>query len=194
MGILEYIGFVIGASVGLIGLIASVIEISNFLFARKLAAATNAQLPLPIRSAIRYRELLKAVELAKRVLDEIRFPPDLIVGIHYNGLSFAALLAKQLYKPIHHASVHYSTKDGQHKCDGVILSVTRREAQGKRILVVDNSMESGLTLKTVAEMLKSYGADLKTLIFYQHRTDPNQQWKPDLVLFSSRERLQHFVQ
>jgi hypothetical protein len=107
---LELIGLAVGSVTSAIGLYASYIEISNHRVSERLDRAAFESLPVQIRKSITYSQLLRGIKLAQVVCDEIRFPPEVIIGIHYNGLSFAALLAKEMYKPIHHASVHYDTR------------------------------------------------------------------------------------
>ena len=191
--LLEIIGWVSGGITSLIGMYASALQINDHQMSRRVLKAKFESLPIEIRKGVTYRQLLNSVKTAHEVLDEIRFSPDVVMGIHYNGLAFASLIAKQLYCPIHHASIHYGTETGRHIPDTALLSIELDELAGKRVLLVDNSMQTGTTLEFVRAMLEEGGAMVKTFVFYQKGTDMNAPRKPDLVLFHSKKPLECFV-
>ena len=191
--LVEILVWVSGGITSLIGLYASALQINDHQMSRRVLKAKFESLPIQIRKGVSYRQLLSSVKITHEVLDELRFSPDVIMGIHYNGLSFAALIAKQLYCPIHHASIHYGTETGRHIPDTVLLSIELEELKGKRVLLVDNSIHTGATLEFIRSMLESSGAMVKTLVFYQKGTDLNVPRKPDIVLFHSKKPLECFV-
>lgn len=191
--IVKILGWFGGGITSLIGLYASALQINDHQMSRRVLKAKFESLPIRIRKGISYSQLLSSVKITQEVLDELRFYPDLIIGIHYNGLSFATLIAKQLYCPIHHASIHYGTETGRHIPDTALLSIELDELQGKRVLLVDNGMQTGTTLEFIRSILESNNAMVKTLIFYQKGTDLNVPRKPDIVLFHSKKPLECFV-
>ncbi len=190
---LDILGLIAGGSISLVGLYAAALQISDHQMSKKVRAAKFASLPVPIRKGITYRQLLHSVKTAKDVLDEIRFFPDAIIGIHYNGLSFGSLIAKELYAPIHHALIHYVTDTGRHICDSVLFSIDPTELQGKSVLLVDNSIDTGATLEMVRSLLEKNGVAVKTLIFYQKENNLYSPRRPDIVLFASKKPLECFV-
>ena len=189
----DILGMFAGGSISLLGLYASALQIADHRMSKSVAKAKFATLPVSIKKGITYRQLLHSVRMTKDILDEIRFVPDLVIGIHYNGLSFASLIAKELYVPIHHASIHYGTDTGRHVCDSVLFSIDPTELHGQNVLLVDNSIDTGATLEMVRALLEGNGVSVKTLVFYQKAQNLNSPRRPDLVLFASKKPLECFV-
>ena len=172
----------------LIGVVASYIEIRNHVASRRIRQAPASKLPLVVSKSLSYDEFENAIRLAVKVLDDLRFQPDFVVGIHYTGLSYAALLAKDLYVPVLHVEVEYTDTGGHHMVDDVRFCFDEARVKGKRVLVVDNRMATGNTMKFVCDRLRRATATVKTMVFYRHSYE-NSVIVPDIVLFTSRRPL-----
>lgn len=189
---LSVLGTAISGVLAVVGAVASAIEIRNFVAARRIRRVPSSKLPLRVSKALRYSEFEDAIRLTVKVLDDLRFQPDCVVGIHYTGLSYAALLAKELYVPIRHVEVNYSDTGGHHMVDEVTLRFDAGELSGKRVLVVDNRMATGNTMKVIRDKLRDAGATVKTMVFYRHSYE-NSVIVPDIVLFTSTKPLERLV-
>lgn len=87
--------------------------------------------------------------------------PDLIVGIARGGLIPARLLAK--YLDVKDVYALTFKKQGSQR---VLRSEIKESLGGKQILLVEDILESGRSLKTALTYLESLGAEVKTVSLY----------------------------
>jgi hypoxanthine phosphoribosyltransferase len=162
-------------------------EISSYLLSRRISAAPEFG-PLRIRGPISFSNLQEANKRVVRLLDAERFRPDAVVGVNYTGLSHAALLAQELYVPVLHAAVKYGSPDGYRICTSVRFNFSPHSLRNKRVLLVDNRIDTGNTMAMVRKRLLSTTAECKTLVFYRDASNGS-VLNPDLVLFTSKRPL-----
>ena len=174
---------------GVIAIITGALVLWDFWVTRTIRQAERETIPIRIRKPLSYSQFLIAMEKMYRILDESRFVPDLVVGVHYQGLSFAALLAKLLYRPIRIAEVVYAT-DAKREGDRVIFDFDPGSfLRGKNVLIVDNSMQTGRTLRMVYDEVARYALNARTLVIYKKAGAARSEITPDFVLFYSVEPL-----
>ena len=139
-----------------------------------------------MRKSLTYAQFYNSLHKFKLILDEERFVPDIVLGVHYQGLSFAALLARLLYRPVKGVEVFYNTAEAPHKCERVLLDFdAERLLRDKKILIVDNSLKTGKTLKMIFDAVTPYSQHVKTLVIYKKNHHFDNHFKPDWILFYS---------
>jgi len=152
----------------------------------KIKGRIYKTLPIKLRKSLRYSQFDIALDRVCRVLDEVRFLPDIIVGIHYKGLSVAALIGKKLYRPVACAKINYSSDGDSHIIKSLSLDFDATEKlKGKKVLIVDNSMITGATLRAVREEINKYTNEILTLVIYDKDRDNPPLITPDITLFAS---------
>lgn len=186
--LLSVLGYAISGILGIIGTFASVIEIRNYHDARRIRKAAPDELPVQISKSLSYSDLEQAIKLTTKIMDDLRFQPDFVVGVHYTGLSYASLLAKEFYVPVLHVEVEYKGTERHHMADVVTPKFNPSCVAGKRVLLVDNRMATGVTMQLAKDLLRQNGATVKTMVFYKRACD-NSVIKPDIVLFTSKKPL-----
>lgn len=116
---------------------------------------------------------------AKILAGKIDYSPDIIVGIVRGGLVPARLLSSELaVKDMYALTV---------KKVGVERKVTSdilEDISGKKILLVEDMIETGKSLVVAKEYLEKKGAEVKTVCLY---TMPISETRPD---FSLREAVE----
>ncbi len=97
----------------------------------------------------------------KKLSEIINYEPDCIVGIARGGVIPAVLLAKQL-----RVRDMYVLKVRVEGSERKIMADVFTDISGKKILVVEDMLESGKSMITVKEYLESKGAKVKTACLY----------------------------
>ncbi len=103
-------------------------------------------------------------ELAGKIKDS-GFEPDFVVGIANGGLIPLYFLVKKLdYKKVFTITVSSYEKDK--KGDVKILYLPQIDLSNKKVLLVDEIVETGDTFKTISEVLKKdyKVAEIKTVV------------------------------
>ncbi|MEM3832549.1 MAG: phosphoribosyltransferase [Thermoprotei archaeon] len=126
---------------------------------------------------VSWRELLKLTyELAFKVINS-RYRPDMVVGISRWGLIPALVLSDALNI---NDVVSIRIQHWSQGLDGSTVKVQEPigiDVKDHKVLVVDEVADTGLTLKTAVEVLKSLGAnEVKTAVLY---LKPRSIFKPD---------------
>lgn len=97
----------------------------------------------------------------KRLGDMIDYQPDCIIGIARGGVIPAVLLSKQLkVKDMYVLKVRVEGNERK------IMAAVFTDISKKKILVVEDMLESGQTMAVVKEYLESKGAQVKTACLY----------------------------
>jgi len=77
------------------------------------------------------------------------FRPDYIVGIARGGLVPATMLSHYFAKPL--MALNYSLRDRMVSPDEEVDAIARKLNEGKKILLVDDICDSGVTLRKIAD-------------------------------------------
>lgn len=164
-----------------------VLVIWDFLVTRTIKRAQRDTIPIRISRPLSYAQFLQGMDKASIVLNECRFIPDVVIGVHYQGVSFAAILARLIYKPLRMAEIHYAsgTRGGS---DSVVFDFEDATfLPGKNVLIIDNSMQTGRTLRMVYDAVNKYALHTRTLLIYKKSGTATSEITPDFVLFYSVE-------
>ena len=165
-------------------------EVYDIYLSRKIKRGVRASLPFRFKRSITNSQFERALDTARNVLDEIRFHPDVVVGVHYQGLSFAALIAKRLYKPVVRAEIIYTSEGDKHIFDSVRLDFDpKARIAHKKVLIVDNSMITGATLRAVKEEIEKFTDQTLTLVVYDKDRYHDTQITPEhhIICFESTQ-------
>jgi hypothetical protein len=120
-------------------------------------------------------------KLAEKINSE--FQPDLIIGIMRGGAVPARLLSRELgVKSMYGISVE---KSGGNRN---VITEINIDLKGKKVLLVEDMLETGRSLIVAKKYLEDQGAQVKTTCLY---TMPQSEIKPDYFL-SEVENTQKF--
>ncbi|OGG57937.1 hypothetical protein A2853_03360 [Candidatus Kaiserbacteria bacterium RIFCSPHIGHO2_01_FULL_55_17] len=110
----------------------------------------------------------------KNLAMKINYTPDIVVGIIRGGLIPARLLSNELnVKNMHCLTVK---KVG---ADRKVMTDILEDVSGKKILLVEDMLETGKSLQVAQAYLEAKGAEVKTACLY---TMPISDVKPDYSL------------
>jgi len=98
--------------------------------------------------------------------EEIGEEVDTIVGISINGIPFAQAIAGQLDLDLA-VSRSISEEEGAH------ISEIFANVSGKRVVVVDDVVSSGTTLKKTINNLRNAGADVRLCLVLANKSEVN---------------------
>jgi orotate phosphoribosyltransferase len=98
--------------------------------------------------------------------EEIGDEVDTIVGISINGIPFAQAIAGQLDLDLA-VSRSISDEEGAH------ISEIFANVSGKRVVVVDDVVSSGTTLKKTINNLRNAGADVRLCLVLANKSEVN---------------------
>jgi hypoxanthine phosphoribosyltransferase len=118
-------------------------------------------------------------------LDEIGAVPDIVVGVHYGGIIPAADLSRNWYRPIRHVEVEIEISNGVPVCKSVRAVFDLSELAGKSVLVIDNSIRSGKTLRDTVNLLRPNCRQIRTCILHRPGRKSGNYLEPDYVIFYS---------
>ncbi len=105
-------------------------------------------------TVLEWNEFLRAVHLLGEMIRESDFKPDYLVGVATGGLYPLAILAKKLgNKNVHAISVSSYDKNVKRK-EMTIHEVPHADFADKNILIIDEIVETGDTLRTLIELFK----------------------------------------
>ena len=160
---------------------------------KQIETVGKATIPINIKRSVSYSQLYKGLERINDILDETRFKPEVIVCVHYMGTAFGAILGHIMFKPIYTAVVQYGADRDRVRCDRVLLPFQAdRILKGKKVLIVDNSIHTGRTLKMVREEVEKHTSEVRTFVIHQRASVVEVEITPDYVLFRS-ESLVRFL-
>lgn len=121
-------------------------------------------------------------ELAQRIADS-RFDPEIIIAVARGGLLPAGSLSYALGVKLSDAmNVEFYTDIHETLPDPVLLAplLDADSIVGKRVLVVDDVVDSGRTLALVLELLRTMGAEARSAVLYAKPSsvvDPDYVWR-----------------
>ena len=104
------------------------------------------------------------------VLEEMEWDVDsvdTIVGISINGILFAHEIASQLNVDV---AIHRDSKGAE----GGHLSTKYGQVGGKRVVVVDDVLSTGATIKNTISVLQKMGADVLLALVLVNKTQLNE--------------------
>lgn len=119
-------------------------------------------------------------ELAQEIADS-GFNPEVLIGVARGGMIPAGALTYSLGVKLTDAiNVEFYTDVEATLPDPVLLApmLDIDSIRGKRVLVVDDVVDSGRTLALVLELLTKFGAEVRSAVIYEK---PTTSVKPDFV-------------
>jgi adenine/guanine phosphoribosyltransferase-like PRPP-binding protein len=173
-----------------IGLLASAITVLDLAVSRRVSK--SVALPVRIRRSIRFRDYIRALDRFALELDAKRSIPDCIVGIHYGGISCAADIARRWYKPVFLIETRFELVNGIPVCRQVRPKFSLPTLRGKTVLLVDNGIRSGGTLKMAQDILVSVAKSVDTLVIFRSG-DGDRLIDATYTLFYSKRRLTNLL-
>lgn len=121
-------------------------------------------------------------ELAHEVADS-DFDPEVIIGVARGGMIPAGALTYALGVKLTDAiNVEFYTDVAETLPDPILLApmLDIESIRGRRLLVVDDVVDSGRTLALVLKLLRGFGADVRSAVIYAKPTTivwPDYIWK-----------------
>lgn len=96
------------------------------------------------------------------------FDPEMVVGIATAGVVPGAAVAAILDRPFHSILVSRRYRTARPRETPAVLGAVPAEARGKRVLIVDETCDSGETLHLAIAALKKVGAkDVRTAVSFK---------------------------
>ncbi len=114
---------------------------------------------------------------------ESGYNPEIIIGVARGGMIPAGALTYALGVKLTDAiNVEFYTDVQQTLPDPILLApmLDIESIRGRRLLVVDDVVDSGRTLALVLKLLRGFGADARSAVIYAKPTsivDPDYVWK-----------------
>jgi hypoxanthine phosphoribosyltransferase len=108
----------------------------------------------PELAYIAYETFLGDVDLVARKLEGDSWTPDFLVGVGRGGLVPAAFLSHRL--DITMLSVDLSSGDADFS-DELIVKLAGKTVDGRRILIIDDINDSGMTIASFRDALATHG-------------------------------------
>ncbi len=124
-----------------------------------------------------------AVREQALALAESGFVPEVIIGVARGGMIPAGALTYALGVKLTDAiNVEFYTDVAETLPDPVLLApmLDIESIRGRRLLVVDDVVDSGRTLALVLKLLRGFGADVRSAVIYAKPTtiiEPDYIWK-----------------
>ncbi len=121
-------------------------------------------------------------EMAQQVADS-GFDPEVLIGVARGGMIPAGALTYALGVKLTDAiNVEFYTDVAKTLPDPILLApmLDIDSIKGRRVLVVDDVVDSGRTLALVLDLLKGFGAEVKSQVIYAKPTtiiEPDFCWK-----------------
>ena len=111
------------------------------------------------------------------------FEPDVIIAVARGGLCLAGALTYALGVKLSDAiNVEFYTDVNQTLPDPILLApmLDTDSIRGRKLLLVDDVVDSGRTLALVLKLLRGFGADVRSAVIYSKPTtivQPDFVWK-----------------
>jgi hypoxanthine phosphoribosyltransferase len=121
-------------------------------------------------------------ELAQKIANS-GFDPEIVVSVARGGMIPAGALSYALGKKLNDCiNVEFYTDIGKTLPDPILLAplLDGDAMVGRRLLVVDDVVDSGRTMALVAKLLRGFGADTRSAVLYTKPTTvivPDFSWK-----------------
>jgi len=113
----------------------------------------------PKKIHVGWAEIEKTCFMISKKLTKAKIHPDIILGVSRGGLIPARILSGMLRNnALSTVRVKFYTKPGETIKKPIILEDSFADVKGKTLLIVDDVIESGKTLKLVKEHFYSKGA------------------------------------
>ena len=143
-------------------------------------------LPAIKRILISEDQLARQIDaLAQKILQDYQNEAPVIVGVLTGSIMFIADLIRRLPIPLHIDFIGVSSYRGKTRPGS--LETTKQlsiEVKGRRVLVVDEILDSGRTLQSVAQILESLSPqDLRTCVLLEKTARRTVRIQADYVGF-----------
>ena len=100
-----------------------------------------------------WEDIEKATDKISKKIKDIGFNPDYIIGITTGGLIPLYFLAKKLNDTDNVLTISATSYDKDRKKDLRIIYLPKVDLSGKKVLLVDEIVETGDTLKKISDIL-----------------------------------------
>jgi len=138
---------------------------------------------LPTKIYLGWAEFEEAVQFIALKMKKLNYKPDIIVAIARGGLVLGVRLSHILKIPMR--SIHmvfYDEKDNRLEKPILLIPLqSEKDVKAKKVLLVDDIADTGLTLKNAIEYLKSLGAQEIKIATIAYK--PSSIVVPDFYLF-----------
>ena len=169
-------------SATVVGIVSTALSVVDWFQGRALSKARS--FPQKLGRKIKSSSYHQALRGFAHYLDEEIIKYDLVVGIHYGGLSVAADFAQISYKPVRLVETRFRRDEKKIVCEKTIPKYKKQEVKGQHILLIDNRIRSGVTLSTAKRQLISDGArSVITVVLFQPKDGSN---SANHVIFKTR--------
>lgn len=111
------------------------------------------------------------------------FDPDVIVGIARGGLIPAVMVSHTYKKRLIYVDAKFYKDIEERDKEPIIRSPLSGEVKGKRVLIVDDVVDTGKTLKTIMEHVQ--GQKPEGIMTAALVTKPKAEMKPDKYIFKT---------
>lgn len=121
-------------------------------------------------------------ELAQTIVDS-GFVPEIVIAVARGGMIPGGALTYAIGVKLTDAiNVEFYTDIAKTLPDPILLAplLDTESIKDKRLLVVDDVVDSGRTMELVIDLLKSYGADVRSAVLYTKPTtviQPDYSWR-----------------
>ena len=121
-------------------------------------------------------------ELAQTIVDS-GFEPEIVIAVARGGMIPGGALTYALGVKLTDAiNVEFYTDIAQTLPDPVLLAplLDTESIRGKRLLVVDDVVDSGRTMELVINLLRNHGVDVRSAVLYTKPTTvvlPDYSWR-----------------
>lgn len=176
---------------GFITVWGGVVQALDYRMSRTVASTES--FPIRIRRSISYSQYLRAIDQFRRVVGERHLVPDLVVGIQYSAMGPAAEIAKIWRLPVLRVEVTLREVGGSLTCEAVKPEFPLRDLAGKNVLVVDNNIRSGRTMREIVGLLSPHAKELRTCVLHRAQPRSGNFHEPDFVIFESKRRLKYLL-
>lgn len=164
-----------------IGAISSVVLVIEYVQSRRMQASFS--FPHTVRLRVNLRTYEKVIDRFVKYLDTSRRAFDIVIGIHYGGIGVASDLAAIHHRPFRLMETHFRTEKDAITCEKVIPHYRKSEVRGKKVLLVDNRIRSGRTLRMARDELLEAGAQsVHSVVLFRPK---DAQANADYVIFQA---------
>lgn len=150
-------------------------------------ASSTISFPINLRRKVRYSEYKKILRLFSDYLEKKEaLHVAAYVGVNVSGMWAAAELSNSgAYHPLLHVEIELDRRQVP-IAKSAIAHFDLERYRGQQVLVVDNSIRTGETLKKVVDLLESHGISTATCVIYRKRNADGSMSEPDYVVMQPR--------
>ena len=182
---------IFGVVAAFVGLTAGIVTINEFRISRRLRRITT--FPIKISRAVSFSQYRNALKNCADQISASSHLPQVVVGVQYGGMPAASDVAKFCHADLRRVRTILSGEDPP-ICESVELEFDPKVLTDKHVLVVDNCIHTGTTLRKVVEAIPSHAASVHSLV--AHKNDSGHVanvYEATYYLFESKKKLDHLL-